>query len=221
MLKFALFDLDDTLYAAQCGLWTAIGARIDMYMVERLGYAPGTTSARRKHYLESFGTTLNGLRREHDLDPNEFLQYVHAVPVNDYLVTSAELDQMLARLPLTKLIFTNADAAHARRVLSCLGVAKQFSRIIDIHALEYANKPQPAAYARALALAGAQPAECVFIDDQLRNLRPAYALGMVTVLIRPEGGPLPEGVHLQLESVLGLEAALAPWLEPAGEGTRP
>ena len=69
MLKFALFDLDDTLYAAQCGLWAAIGERIDLFMVERLGLAPDSVVAQRRHYLETFGTTLNGLRREHALDP--------------------------------------------------------------------------------------------------------------------------------------------------------
>ena len=210
MLKFALFDLDDTLYAAQCGLWGAIGARIDQYMVERLGYAADATGARRKHFLETYGTTLNGLRREHELDPVDFMQFVHDVPLTNYLSPSAELDAMLDRLPLTKAIFTNADAAHAGRVLDCLGIARHFSQIIDIHTLDYVNKPDAGAYARALTLIGARPEDTVFIDDQPRNLRPARVLGLLTVLVRPEGGPMPEGVDHQIESILQLEALLAP-----------
>ena len=40
-----LFDLDDTLYAAECGLWPAIGQRITQYMIERLGLPPASVGA--------------------------------------------------------------------------------------------------------------------------------------------------------------------------------
>jgi putative hydrolase of the HAD superfamily len=209
-LAFALFDLDDTLYAAQCGLWAAIGDRIDRYMVERLGLAPDTTALQRRHYLEHYGTTLNGLRREHQVDPLEYLQYVHDVPLPRYLAPNAELDAMLGRLPLTKAIFTNADAAHAGRVLDCLGIARHFSQIIDIHTLGFINKPDPRAYARAVELLGAQAEQCLFVDDAVRNLRPARALGMFTILVKsPPAEPTPEGVDDQIESVLQLEQVLA------------
>ncbi len=209
MLKYALFDLDDTLYASQCGLWAAIGERIDLFMVERLGLAPDTVVAQRRHYLETFGTTLNGLRREHAVDPHAFLEFVHDVPLPDYLSANAALDEMLTRLPLSKAIFTNADAAHARRVLACLGIARHFTQIIDIHRLEFINKPDTRAYERALALIGARAEECVFIDDAPRNLRPAQALGLLTVLVRAGDQPLPDGVDYQIESILQLEGVLA------------
>jgi putative hydrolase of the HAD superfamily len=210
MLQFALFDLDDTLYAAQCGLWAAIGARIDRYMVDRLGLAPDTTLAQRKHYLETYGTTLNGLRREYDVEPLEFLRFVHDVPLTQYLAPNAELDAMLGRLPLTKAIFTNADAPHAQRVLDCLGIARHFTQIIDIHALGFINKPDQRAYAHALALIGARPEQCLFADDAPRNLRPAHDLGLLTVLVRPNRGePLPAGVDYQIDSILELEGVLA------------
>jgi putative hydrolase of the HAD superfamily len=209
MLRLALFDLDDTLYAAQCGLWAAIGERIDLFMVERLGFVAGTTAERRRHYLEAYGTTLNGLRREHEIDPFEFMSFVHDVPLPRYLSANAELDAMLERLPLTKAIFTNADAPHAQRVLDCLGIARHFSQIIDIHTLEFFNKPDARAYARALELVGARPEECVFSDDAVRNLRPAHALGMLTVLVRAGDEPKPAGVDYQIDSILQLESVLA------------
>lgn len=207
-LQIALIDLDDTLYASQCGLWAAIGERIDQYMVERLGLAAGTTVAQRKHYLETYGTTLNGLRHDYAVDPHNFLRFVHDVPVARYLSPSAELDAMLERLPLTKVIFTNADAAHAQRVLGCLGVARRFARIIDIHALDFVNKPDPRAYAQALTLIDARPEQCVLVDDAARNLRPAHAVGMRTVLVGPAGPRLP-GVDFRISSILELENVLA------------
>lgn len=212
MIRFILFDLDDTLYAAQCGLWAAIGQRIDRYMVERLGLAPEATAAQRRHYLETYGTTLNGLRHDHHIDPHEFLHFVHDVPVASFLAPSAELDAMLARLPQTKAIFTNADAPHAQRVLDCLGIGRHFDRIIDIHTLEFVNKPDRRAYERALSLIGAPPEACLFVDDAVRNLRPARALGLTTVLVAPALNgtvALPDGVDARIDHILQLEAVLA------------
>jgi putative hydrolase of the HAD superfamily len=219
-IQFALLDLDDTLYASQCGLWAAIGERIDRYMVERLGMTAGTTMAQRKHYLETYGTTLNGLRREYAVDADDFLRFVHDVPLPRYLSANSALDAMLTRLPLTKVIFTNADAAHAQRVLDCLGIARHFEHIIDIHALAFINKPDVRAYERALALLGARPDQCVFVDDAARNLQPAHQLGLLTVLVRPEASaPLPEGVDYQIEAIMGLEGVLAQvWGVTAGGG---
>lgn len=193
MLRFALFDLDDTVYAAQCGLWAAIGKRIDLFMVERLGLAPETVVAQRRHQV----------------DPHAYLDFVHDLPLPNYLSPNAALDAMLTRLPMTKAIFTNADAAHARRVLDCLGIARHFAQIIDIHTLEFINKPDARAYQRALALLGARPEECVFSDDAPRNLRPAHDLGLLTVLVRAGDQALPNGVDFQIQSILELEGVLA------------
>jgi putative hydrolase of the HAD superfamily len=211
MLRFVLFDLDDTLYAAQCGLWAAIGERIELYMKQRLGLADHVVGPLRRRYLESFGTTLNGLRAEHHIDPLDYLAFVRDLPLERYLQPDAALDGMLARLPLTKVVFTNADAAHAQRVLGHLGIAHHFARIIDIHALSLVNKPQPAAYRRALDMLGARPAECVFVDDARRNLPPARALGMLTVLVSAAEAPDGSADYV-VGSVLDVERVLRPHL---------
>ncbi len=209
MLRVALFDLDDTLYARATGLWPAIGQRITQYMVQRIGLEPSEAVALRHHYLEAFGTTLNGLRHDYGVDPDDYLGFVHDLPLDQYLQPSPELSEMLARLPLRKVIFTNADAPHARRVTERLGIAQHFERIIDLRALDFVNKPDPRAYAQALALTGAQAAECVFVDDAPRNLQPAHELGMLAVLVSPAGDPLPAGIDYQIDSVLELGALLA------------
>ena len=38
MFRFALFDLDNTLYPQDSGLWEEIGRRISAYMIDRLGF---------------------------------------------------------------------------------------------------------------------------------------------------------------------------------------
>ncbi len=183
MLRFALFDLDNTLYPRDSGLWDAIGHRINLYMIERLSMLPEEVAARRDRYLSAFGTTLNALRHYYGTDPEDFLAFVHDLPLKSYLHPDPELDGMLRRFSLVKVIFTNADAQHARRVLSCLGISHHFECIIDIHALEFINKPDPRAYLKALEFVSAQASECILVEDSIPNIGPARALGMTTVLV--------------------------------------
>lgn len=182
--RTVLLDLDDTLYPASSGVWEAIGDRINRFMVEVVGIDPVEAPALRQLYFERYGTSLNGLRRHHGVDPFAYLSFVHDVPLEDFLSPDPELRRMLERLAVRPTIFTNADIAHARRVLSLLGVADLIGEVIDIVALEWINKPEPAAYHRALTLCRQDdPTACLVVDDQPRNLAPAAALGMGTVLV--------------------------------------
>jgi putative hydrolase of the HAD superfamily len=203
MLRFLLCDVDNTLYPPDNGLWEAIGHRINLYMIERLGYHPDEVTLRRTNYLNAFGTTLKALRHYYGIEPSDFLAFVHDLPLQDYLRPAPELDGMLGRLPLRKVIFTNADATHAKRVMAHLGVSHHFERIIDIRALEFQNKPDAAAYRKALEFLSARPEECVFVDDSLNNLLPAGAMGMITVLVGD--GEQKQGVDYQISSITDLE----------------
>ncbi len=212
MLRYLLCDLDNTLYPPENGLWHAIGRRIDRYMIERLGYRPEEVSRRRDDYMNTFGTTLNALRHHYGIDPFDFLAYVHDLPLHKYLRTSPELDSMLGRVALRKVIFTNADAPHAERVLGHLGIAHHFEKIIDIQALDFQNKPDLEAYIKAMEFLGTRPEECVFVDDSVLNLTPARALGMITVLVG-EAKPR-DGVDYQIPRFTDLEALLNSHLNP-------
>ncbi len=206
MLRFALFDLDNTLYPQESGVMRAIGNRINQYMVERLGYSPETVHDSRDQYLQAFGTTLSALRHRYGIDALEFLDYVHDIPLEFYLRPDPELSGMLERMPLRKIIFTNADAPHARRVLDSLGVARHFERIVDIIALDFVNKPDLRAYARVLELIGARPGECLLIEDSIPNLLPAREMGMATVLVAE--GKRPPVADCHIARITDLEAAL-------------
>lgn len=211
MLRYLLFDLDETLYGPQTGLWPAIGERINAYMTERLGLPPHEAEALRLRYREQYGIALAGLLAEHHINADDYLAFVHDLPLAQFLKADVALNGMLARLPLPKAILTNSDAAHVQRVLEQLGIARHFPTIIDIRALEFVNKPRPEAYQRAAALLGVQPGECVFIDDLPSNLAPAQALGMITIYVSHGrgNGTLPPGVDYQVDDVLGVERVVA------------
>jgi putative hydrolase of the HAD superfamily len=187
MLSCALFDLDNTLYPKSCGLMAEIGLRMNRYMSERLGIAPDAVREIRDSLLASHGTTLNGLRRRCEVDPDDFLSFVHDIPLEGFISYDESLDRMLTALPLRKIIFTNADARHARRVLSRLGILRHFEAIVDIHLVEFCNKPNPRAYRTALKSAGVPPEECVLLEDYPENIRTAKAMGITTVLVGDGG----------------------------------
>lgn len=201
-LQCIFFDLDNTLYPRSCGLMRTIGERINRYMVERLDIEPAEVSRKRDDFLRTFGTTLNALRRFYDVDPDEYLDFVHDIPIREYLQYEPELDQMLERMKARKIIFTNADARHARRVLTRLGILRHFESIIDIHLLDFVNKPARRAYLKAMDFASARPEECMLVEDSLVNVITAGELGMMTVLV---GETHSRGAHHYIGRITDLE----------------
>ncbi|HJW90769.1 MAG TPA: pyrimidine 5'-nucleotidase [Anaerolineales bacterium] len=181
-------DLDDTLYPNTNGLWGAIRERMNAYLSARLGFSELEILQRRRGYFETYGTTLRGLQLHHQVDAEDFLAFVHDLPLENYLSPDPGVRSLLLSLPQNKWIFTNADADHARRVLARLNLSDCFAGIIDILALGYICKPMEQAYRLALELAGeTEPENCVMLDDSPRNLAPAHHMGFTTILVGVNG----------------------------------
>jgi len=178
------FDLDDTLYPANSGLWLAIKERMNVYMREKLNIPAAQVANLREKYYMQFGTTTRGLQEYHDLDTQDFLSYVHDLPLQDYLTPNPDLRRIIASLPTRNLIFTNADIHHADRVLKTLELRDLFELIVDVNAVAPYCKPMPDAFKLAMNLAGeTDPRNCVMIDDLTRTTRAARELGMFSLLM--------------------------------------
>jgi putative hydrolase of the HAD superfamily len=206
-IKTIYFDLDDTLYRKDSGLWQAMLGRIERYMLEEMHIPAEEVPVKRKHYLETFGTSLRGLMNEFEIDPEHYLVYVHDVPVESMLKPNGPLDNMLAQLGQRKWIFTNSSEAHSQRVLDALGVRRHFEGVIDVKAMGYRSKPDAAVYQLAVDKLAAQPAEALFVDDSVVNLQAAKALGAHTALIGDASHPAVD--HL----VANVEDLVAHWPE--------
>ena len=181
------FDLDDTLYPNSSGLWQAIKARINLYMVEKLGIAEKDAPALRESYFKMYGTTLRGLQARHNVDTEDFLAFVHDLPLKEYIRPDPIQREIIASLPSRKLIFTNADANHARRVLAALELEDLFEKIVDIHTVAPYCKPMPESFAIAQEFADEpDPRKCVVIDDLPRTTRAALDVGMASILYGTE-----------------------------------
>ncbi len=184
-MKFTtlFFDLDDTLYPARCGLWPAIKERMNAYMRERMGFDPKEIPSLRERYFRQYGTTLRGLQANHEMDVGDFLAFVHDLPLRDYLTPDPTQRHVLASLPARKLVFTNADSAHARRVLAALELEGLFETVVDVNAVAPYCKPMPESFRIALETAGeSDPARCAMIDDLPRTTRAARDFGLFGVL---------------------------------------
>jgi putative hydrolase of the HAD superfamily len=191
-IKCIFFDLDGTLYPASTGLWLAIKQRIDCYLQTQMHFSPEQAQTIRQNYLEKYGTTLRGLQMEHKVDVHAYLDFVHDLPIEQYLHPDPELVQLIRTLKIPKWIFTNSDRKHALRILSFLGLENEFEGIIDIHALNYICKPQPEAYHTAIKIANqSQPGNCLFIDDSPVNIKCAKTLGFLTVFVSDNGNHAP------------------------------
>ena len=177
-------DLDETLYPKCSGLWEAIAERIHSFMTARIGIPHEEAIILRQGYFLNFGTTLNGLMANHNIDPLEYLVYVHDIPLREYISPDPKLRAMLTRLTQRRVIFTNGSFEYSVRVLEQLDIIDQIDQVVDIIALDFQNKPRPEAYDAALKLTGNPlPPQCIFADDRIINLLPAAVMGMTTVLV--------------------------------------
>lgn len=177
------FDLDDTLYPSSTGLWAAIRDRMSLYMRDRLGIPEADVPQLREQYFKMYGTTLRGLEERHSVDRADYLAFVHDVPLIDHLKPDPVVREVIASLPTRNLIFTNADASHARRVLAALELDDLFHDIVDINVVAPFCKPMPETFAIAMDLADEpDPRKCVVIDDLPRTTRAALKAGMASIL---------------------------------------
>jgi pyrimidine 5'-nucleotidase len=134
-----------------------------------------------REYFKMYGTTLRGLER-HQVDKADFLAFVHDLPL---IITDPNpvLRDVIASLPTHNLIFTNADVAHARRVLKALQLEDLFEAVVDVNAVAPYCKPMPESFAIAMELADEpDPRKCVMIDDLPRTTRAALNVGMASLL---------------------------------------
>ena len=177
-----IFDLDNTLYPASTGLFALVDARMGAYIQRLLGCEADEARRVQKAHFHAHGTTLAGLMIDHQVDPHDFLADVHAIAL-DQITPDARLERGLGRLPGRKIVFTNGDAPYARRVLGAIGIDHHFDELHDIHASDLRPKPDPHGYALLCDRLGIDPTRAVLVEDMAQNLRPAKALGMVTVWV--------------------------------------
>ncbi|XP_034207266.1 uncharacterized protein C24B11.05 isoform X1 [Prunus dulcis] len=91
-----------------------------------------------------YGTTMAGLKAlGYEFDNDEFHSHVHGRLPYDSLKHDLVLRNLLLSMPQRKIIFTNADKAHAAQVLNRLGLEDCFEGIICFETLNPHHHLEP------------------------------------------------------------------------------
>jgi putative hydrolase of the HAD superfamily len=202
-----IFDLDNTLYPVTERLLADIDRHIGAFVSEFLGVDPLEARRIQKQYFRDYGLTLRGLMVRHGLDPARYFDHMNHTDLYD-IAPAPELARAIAALPGRRLVYTNSSAHHTGMVLERLGMTGLFDGVFDITAAAYVPKPMPEALDALCRTFGVVPGRAAMIDDIVRNLAPAAALGMTTVWIETDAdwarveGPR-EHVHHVTRDLLG------------------
>lgn len=183
-----IFDLDNTLYPADGQFFAQIDKKMTRYIADFLRLDPIAARKIQKDYLHEYGTSLSGLMAVNNMNPDEFLHYVHDVDLSP-LNPCNRMRQSIASLPGRKYIFTNGSYGHAENVATHLGLWDLMDGAYGIDNVGYIPKPNRQPYEDFCQAFDVNPTQALMFEDSLKNLKAPKEMGMTTVYITPE---LPE-----------------------------
>jgi putative hydrolase of the HAD superfamily len=189
-----VFDLDNTLYPPSARLFDLIEVRMTAWVMREIGVDRAEADRLRRHYWQSYGTTLAGLMREHGADPGPYLTEVHDIPL-DRLAPDPVLAAGIAALPGRRIVYTNGSAPYADRVLAARGLGGLFDAVYGVEHAGYRPKPERAAFEAVFARDGVRTDAAAMFEDDARNLAAPHAMGMRTVHVAPQAEPAPHIHH--------------------------
>ena len=185
-----VFDLDNTLYPPQARLFDQIEVRMTDWVMQTLSVDRAEADRLRRHYWATYGTTLAGLMREHDVDPAPYLTDVHDINF-DALIPDPTLARHIRALPGRRIVYTNGSAPYAHQVIKARGLTGVFDAVYGVENAGFHPKPDRAAFETVFALDGLNPATAAMFEDDVRNLAAPHAMGMQTILVAPQADPAP------------------------------
>lgn len=191
-----VFDLDNTLYPPEARLFDLIQVRMTNWVMETLNVDRAEADHLRNHYWHSYGTTLAGLMREHDVDPAPYLHEVHDISM-DSLTPDPQLAAHIRDLPGRKIVYTNGSGPYAERVLAARGLSGLFDAIYGVEHAGFLPKPERAAFDTIFSQDKLDTQTAAMFEDDDRNLAVPHDLGMRTVHVAPTRA---EGSHVHFHT---------------------
>ena len=177
-----IFDLDNTLYSADSGIFQQVHTLMSKFVSAHLNIDIKKAKELQRKYYRQHGTTLRGLMDNHNVDPDHFLSEVHQL---DYSIVGPnfKLNRELKKLKGRKIIYTNANRQHANDILIRLELTNVFDDIFDIKNANYIPKPEASPYEQIISEFNIDPITTIMFDDIAKNLVPAKNVGFASVWI--------------------------------------
>lgn len=201
-----VFDLDNTLYPPKVRLFDQIEIRMTNWVMQELDVDRAEADRLRKKYWREHGTTLAGLMREHNVDPDPYLHDVHDISF-DALEPDPDLASHITNLPGRKIVYTNGSAPYAEQVLAARGLSGLFDAIYGVEHADFHPKPDRAAFDTVFTRDGVQPHLAAMFEDDPRNLAVPHELGMKTVHVAPTPEPA-DHIHHHTDDLTAFLARL-------------
>ena len=177
-----IFDLDNTLYSADSGIFQQVHRLMGEFISNNLNMEISEAKKLQSKYYKQHGTTLRGMMDNHGVDPDYFLDEVHRL---DYSIVGPNqlLNDELEKLEGRKIIYTNANEKHVLDVLKRINLSDYFDEIFDIKLANYIPKPEIKPYEQIIELFKIDASRSAMFDDIAKNLVPAKKVGFTPVWI--------------------------------------
>ena len=179
-IKNFIFDCDGVLYNDLEKVFGQVSKKMTEYIAKKLNLDLKKAKELQTNYFHKYNTSLNGLMIHHQINPDEFLKYVHDINL-DFLEKDLVLRKELLKLEAKKIVFTNGSNDHVANITKHLGIDDLFDGIFDIVDCNFIPKPAIESYEKLSKKFNINPNETLFIEDIAKNLEPAKKLGMKTV----------------------------------------
>ncbi len=179
-IKNFIFDCDGVLYNDLEKVFGQVSKKMTEYIAKKLNLDLKKAKELQTNYFHKYNTSLNGLMIHHEINPDEFLKYVHDINL-DFLEKDLVLRKELLKLEAKKIVFTNGSNDHVANITKHLGIDDLFDGVFDIVDCNFIPKPAIESYKKLSKKFNINPNETLFIEDIAKNLEPAKKLGMKTV----------------------------------------
>ncbi len=179
-IKNFIFDCDGVLYKDLEKVFGQVSKKMTEYIAKKLNLDLKKAKELQTNYFHKYNTSLNGLMIHHEINPDEFLKYVHDINL-DFLEKDLVLRKELLKLEAKKIVFTNGSNDHVANITKHLGIDDLFDGVFDIVDCNFIPKPAIESYEKLSKKFNINPNETLFIEDIAKNLEPAKKLGMKTV----------------------------------------
>jgi putative hydrolase of the HAD superfamily len=184
-IKYWIFDLDNTLYSGQTKVFSEVDKKMSTFISKKMNIDLVKAKDIQKKYFYEYGTTLSGLMKQDNIDPHDFLEFVHNIDIS-WLPKDLKLKEELIKIKEKKYIFTNGSHAHVENVTKQLGIDGLFDGAFDIVDANFVPKPHIDPYKKIIEKFNIEPTKSILIEDIAHNLEQAKNLGMKTCWLENE-----------------------------------